>query len=302
MLINAQNLQLLHRGYKAAFQGGLTTAQSIYQNLATVVPSTTGTEEYGWLGQLPGMREWIGDRHIHGLEAHGYAIKNKPFELTVGVPRTSIEDDNYGVYAPLMAEMGRSAAAHPDELVFGLLKTGDEIKCYDGKAFFAADHMVKDAKGKLVARANADLGGSGPAWYVLDTSRVIKPLIFQDRKKPNFVAMTNENDSNVFSKAEYVYGVDSRCNVGFGFWQMAQASNQELTPENLWKAIKAIGARTGDGGRPLGLRATTLVIPSNLEDQAAKLLTADLLATAGGGTETNTLKGRLTSLVSPWLD
>lgn len=303
MLINSQNLQLLQRGFKASFQGGLTGAQSIYQQLATIVPSTTGTEEYGWLGQLPGMREWIGDRHIHGLETHGYAIKNKPFELTVGVPRTAIEDDTYGVYAPLMSEMGRSAGAQPDELVFGLLKTGDSVKCYDDKPFFAADHMVKDAKNKLVAQSNASLAGSGPTWYVLDTSRAIKPLIFQDRKKPNFVSLTNEQDSNVFNQAKYMYGVDSRNNVGFGFWQMAYACNAELTEENLWAAIKAIGGRTGDGGKPLGLRATTLVVPSNLEDKATKLLTADLLVTGGGaGAETNTLKGRLTSLVSPWLD
>lgn len=302
MLINAQNLQLLQRGYRASFQGGLTAAQSIYQQLATVVPSTTGTEEYGWLGQLPGMREWIGDRHIHGLEAHGYAIKNKSFEATVAVPRTAIEDDTYGVYAPLMTELGRSAGAQPDELVFSLLKAGDNVTCYDGKPFFAEDHMVKDAKGKLVAQKNADLGGAEPTWYVLDTTRAIKPVIFQDRKKPNFVSMVGETDENVFSRANYVYGVDSRNNVGFGFWQMAYASNQALTPENLWAAIQAIGGRKGDGGKPLGLRASMLVVPSNLEAQATKLLTADLLAVAGGGTETNTLKGRLSTLVSPWLD
>lgn len=302
MEITSANLKMLRRGYQAAFQGGLTAAQSIYQQLATVVPSTTGTDEYGWLGQLPGMREWIGDRVVHGIEAHGYAIKNKPFELTVGVPRTSIEDDNYGVYTPLMTEMGRSAGAQPDELVFNLLKAGDRVKCYDGKAFFADNHPVKDAAGKMVVQSNADLGGNGPTWYVLDTTRAIKPVIFQDRKKPNFVSLTNENDANVFHQAQYVYGVDVRNNVGFGFWQMAQASNQELTPENLWKAIKAIGGRTGDGNRKLALRATMLVIPSNLEDQAARLLTNDLIALPGGGTENNTLKGRLTSLVSPWLD
>ena len=220
----------------------------------------------------------------------------------MAVPRTAIEDDVYGVYAPMMTELGRSAAAQPDELVFGLLKDGDNVKCYDDKAFFAADHMVKDARGKLVAQKNADLGGSGPTWYVLDTTRAIKPVIFQDRKKPNFVSMVGETDESVFNRANYVYGVDSRNNVGFGFWQMAQASNQELTADNLWAAIQAIGGRTGDGGKPLGLRASLLVVPSNLEAQATDLLTADLLAAAGGGTETNTLKGRLTSLVSPWLN
>lgn len=300
MEITPQNLRNLFVGYRANFQGGLNQAESMYQQLATVVPSTTGSEEYPWLGQLPGMREWIGDRVIHGLETHGYTIKNKPFELTVGVKRTSVEDDTYGIYAPMMTELGRASGAQPDELAFGVLKDGYKLKCYDDKPFFADNHLVKDAKGKDVAQSNMDLGGNGESWYVMDTTRAIKPLIFQDRKKPNFVALTAETDPNVFTKAEYQYGVDSRCNVGFGFWQMAHASNQELTPDNLWKAIKSIEARKGDFGRPLALRATVLVVPPSLQDVANKLLTADLLA-SGGATETNTLKGRLKSMVVPWL-
>ncbi|GAO72676.1 Mu-like prophage major head subunit gpT family protein [Comamonas sp. E6] len=302
MLITPANLKTLFIGYKTAFVGTLGQAASQYQQLATVVPSTTGTEEYGWLGQMPGMREWIAERVVHGLENHGYSIKNKPFELTVAVPKTAIEDDTHGTYTPLMQELGRSAAAHPDELTFGLLKDGVSVKCYDGKPFFAANHPVKNAQGKLESVANADLGGNGPLWFVLDTSRAIKPLIFQDRKKPNFVAMTAETDPNVYSKAQFEYGVDSRCNVGFGFWQMAFASNQPLNADNVWAAINAIEQCKGDGGRPLGLRATTLVVPTSLQRVANKLLTAELVPNADGtATESNDLKDRLKSLVSPWL-
>ena len=302
MLINATNLRNLFTSYKTSFVGGLGQAASQYQPLATVVPSTTGTEEYGWLGSMPGMREWIGERVIHGLEQHGYSIKNKPFELTIAVPRTAIEDDTYGTYNPMMSEMGRATAAHPDELTFGLLKSGDTVKCYDGKPFFADNHIVKSETGKNVAVSNADLGGSGHTWYVMDTTRGIKPLIFQDRKKPNFVAMTAETDPNVFTRGEFVYGVDSRANVGFGFWQMAYASNQELTPDNIWKAINAIEGLKGDHGRPLGLKATTIVVPVQMQRETHKLLTAELLANAAGtATESNDLKGRLTPLVSSWL-
>lgn len=305
MLITPTNLKTLFIGFKANFQGGLGQAESQYQKLCTLVPSTTGTEEYPWLSQIPGMREWIGERAIHALETHGYSIKNKPFELTVAVPRTAVEDDTYGTFAPLMTEMGRAASAQPDQLLFTLLKDGDNTACYDGKAFFAADHMVKNANNKIVAQSNADLGGAGAGedrWYVLDTTRAIKPLIFQDRKKPNFVAMTAETDPNVFSKAQFEYGVDSRCNVGFGFWQMAQASDKALGSANLWKAIKALRTRTGDQGRPLGLRGNLLVVPPSLEDVATKLLANDLVPNeAGTATESNSLKGRLQLLVADWL-
>lgn len=302
MLINTGNLKTLYTGFKTSFMGGLGMAGSQYEAIATVVPSTTSTEEYGWLGQIPGMREWIGERVIHGLESHDYSIKNKPFELTVGVPRTAIEDDKYGVYNPMMQEMGRAAGAHPDELTFGLLKKGDTVKCYDGKPFFAANHPVRNKDGKAEAVSNANLAGNGPMWYVLDDTRAIKPLIFQSRKKPNFVAMTAETDPNVFSKAEFVYGVDARWNVGFGFWQMAYASNQPLTADNVWEAINAIETCKGDGGRPLGLQATTLVVPRQLQRAAKKLLAAELVPNADGtATESNDLKDRLKPLISSWL-
>ena len=302
MLITPSNLKTLFTGFKAVFVGGLNQAPSQYQKLATIVPSTTGTEEYGWLGQMPGMREWIGERIVHGLEAHGYSIKNRKFELTVSVPREAIEDDTYCTFAPLMAELGRVAGAHPDELAFGLLKNGVTLKCYDGKPFFAGDHPVRNATGQLDEVSNVDLGGTGPLWYVMDTSRTIKPVLFQDRKKANLVAMTAETDPNVFSKGQFDYGVDSRCNVGFGFWQMAYASNQDLTADNIWAAISAIEACKGDGGRPLGLQATTLVVPSALQRTAKKLLTADLIPNAAGtATESNDLKERLKLVVSHWL-
>ena len=124
MFINKANLSTLFVAFKAAFAAGFAGLTPIYGRVAMTVPSSTGSEEYGWLGQFPNMREWIGDRVVNGVLAHGYTIKNKPFELTVGVPRAAIEDDQYGVFSPLMTEMGRSAAENPDKLVFNLIKNG----------------------------------------------------------------------------------------------------------------------------------------------------------------------------------
>ena len=107
MLRNAANLTTLGIGFNAAFQGGLTQAEPQYSRIATTVPSTTGENEYGWLGQIPNVREWIGDRVVHGLEASDYTIKNKKFELTIAVSADSIDDDNIGIYGPMFTEMGR---------------------------------------------------------------------------------------------------------------------------------------------------------------------------------------------------
>lgn len=297
MIINQGNLKTLFTAYKAAFQGGLGQAPSQYLEIATVVPSTTGSEEYGWLGSLGSVRKWVGDRVVNGLATYGYTIKNESWELTEGVPRPAIEDDQYGVYTPLMAEMGRAMAANPDQLVYGLLASGLTAKCYDGQAFFSAAHPVVNAAGKTVTQSNLDSGGAGSYWYLFDTSRALKPLIFQDRKAPTFVAKTSDTDDNVFDRNEFVYGADRRCNAGFGFWQMAYASNQALDATNLKAAITAMTARTGDGGRPLGINPTLLVVPSTLEF-AARALVLNALTTGGA---TNELAGRVQMQVSSWL-
>lgn len=303
MLINATNLKTLFTAFNGAFKAGLGQAASQYSQIATTVPSTTASEEYGWLGQLPGLREWLGDRVVHAIGTHGYTIKNRPFELTVGVPRTAIEDDQYGVYTPLMEEMGRAAGAHPDQLVFGLLKDGRTALCYDGQPFFSAAHKVLNDKGKEVNVSNlSDDGGNGASWYVLETRRALKPLIYQSRKAPNFVALTGETDDNVFHQGKFVYGVDARRNAGFGFWQLAHASNKALTADNLMAVITAMETQTGDHGRPLGISPNLLVVPKSLRFDAKRLLENELVPNAAGtATESNVVKGALDLLVADWL-
>jgi phage major head subunit gpT-like protein len=298
MNINAGTLRSLFIAFSAAFRAGLGMAPSNYQRIATVVASTTKSNEYGWLGKFPKMREWLGDRVINGMASHGYTIRNKPFELTVGVDRDDIDDDNIGIYTPMMTELGQSAGEHPDELVFGLLKAGASTLCYDGQNFFDTDHPVLDENGVVQSQSNwNNNSGSGTAWYLLDTSRALKPLIFQERKKPNFVSQTAETDANVFERREYVYGVDSRCNVGFGFWQQAYGSRATLDEAGLVAAYTAMTERKGDHGRTLGVQPTLLVVPPGLKFAAMKLVNASTLANGAD----NVMKGLVEVLADPRL-
>src|SRR5690606_40739469 len=88
----------------------------------------------------------------------------------------------------------------------------------------------------------------GTAWYLLDTSRAIKPLILQTRRAPNMVAMTKLDDEKVFMTDQFRFGVDCRRNVGFSFWQLAYGSRKALSADNLWAAIEAMRAFKADGG------------------------------------------------------
>lgn len=291
MIVNSVALQSIFKGFKTLFNEAFAGTKPTYEKVATVVPSSTKSEEYGWLGAFPRLRKWVGDRVINSLAAHGYTIKNESWEATVEVNREDIEDDAYGVYTPMIKELGRSAATHPDEIVFGLLAKGFTETCYDGQYFFDTDHKDEDgpvqsnkgtkvlsatsysaARAQMMSLLDAKstplgimpnlllvppqleeaarkilyaeqiegttntlkntaellvapwLAANPTAWFLFDTSRAIKPLIFQQRKKPEFVSMDASNDQNVFMKKQYIYGVDCRDNAGFGLWQLAYGS------------------------------------------------------------------------------
>lgn len=145
MVITSQSLQGMKSGFNALFNKAYTETTPQYEKVAMVVPSSGADETYGWLGQLPALREWIGEREIHNLTATGYTIKNKDYELTISVGRNDIADDKIGIYSPLFQEMGVSAKMHPDELIFSLFAAGFTNICYDGTAFFSDKHPLTES-------------------------------------------------------------------------------------------------------------------------------------------------------------
>lgn len=82
-------------------------------------------------------------------------------------------------------------------------------------------NIFKDTAEILVS---TQLAGDNTKWYLLCTTKAVKPFIYQERKKPEFVSLTKSDDTNVFMNKQFLYGVDMRCNVGFSFWQMAYGS------------------------------------------------------------------------------
>ena len=296
MIINRANLSIAFTGFKASFQKAFDGAAIDYGQIVLEVPSSTSQEAYAWLGQTTGFREWVGDRVIQSIKQHDYTIKNRTFENTVSVPREAYEDDQFGIYSPLMAQLGQDSKEHPAELVYDALKNGFTQTCYDGQNFFDTDHPVLNKAGEETSVSNT-AGGSGAPWFLLDTSRVIRPLILQKRKPYNFVSKDKEDDDNVFFKKEYIYGVDARLNVGYGLWQLAYASKQELTAENFNTAYAAMQGMKGDNGRPLGLRPKLLVVPPSLRATAMEIVKAE--RNAAGATNIN--RDVVDVLSTPWL-
>lgn len=307
MIINRANLDTLFASYNAAFRAGLIGMQASSQYMLVAMTANSSTSEgvYPWLGKIPGMKKWVGERVVENLRQHGFAIRNEDYEDTISVDRNSIDDDQYGVYTPMFQALGEAVASHPDELVWPLLKAGFSTLCYDGQNFFDTDHPVLDADGDEASVANTDAdsitGGARQnetPWFLLDLRGTMKPIVFQSRKRAdNIVRMDREDDPNVFMRKEYIYGVDCRDNVGFGLWQKSYGSKRALTGEAYAAARAALLGLKGDYGRPLGIMPTHLVVPPALEEQGREILNAERNA-AGA---TNVWRGTAELQVVPWL-
>lgn len=296
MLITATALQTLRVGFNRQFQDAFDAVPKFKDRIAQTVRSTTASNTYGWMKSLIGLREWIGPRQVDNLSEASYTIVNKHFEKTVGVNRNMIEDDNLSMYSTDFSMMGDGAARLPEELVWNLLKAGFTTNCWDGQFFFDSDHPVLLADGTPSTYANTD-GGAGTPWFLMCTKRPLKPIIYQERKPPNFVAKDKETDENVFELNEFRYGVDTRCNVGYGMPQLAWGSKQTLNAANYKIARAAISGFKADGGGPLGLVPDLLVVPPTLESEGRQLLNSEY----GTGGVTNEWKGTAELVVVPWL-
>ncbi|PIE13821.1 MAG: hypothetical protein CSA70_03650 [Rhodobacterales bacterium] len=283
-------------GFQAIFNNAFKEVDPMWKMIAEEVNSTTSLETYEWLGQIPGMREWIGERYIHRLEEHAYMLKNKKYESTIAVSRDAVADNKLGTYSMAFKGLGEACATHPDELVFSTLAAGFDNVCFDGQNFFDTDHPVV-IDGEETSVSNMQ-DGAGPSWFLLCTSKALNPIFYQNREDPELVSQEDAKSSHhVFMQDELLYGARSRGVAGYSYWQLAFGSKAPLTAENFKAARTAMSSLVGDQGRPLGIVPNLLVVPPALEDDADEIV--KVKRTDGGKDNTNF--GKAEVLMTPWL-
>ena len=134
------------RGLTSRFDIGVKSTTPFYPRICTTVPSSGHDEEYGILGSVPQVREWLADREFHTVRAAKFTIENKKWESSVQVKKDDIDDNRLNMYDPLFADLGKRAARHPDKLLLSdLVVNATTGVCLDGQAFFDTDHSWGDS-------------------------------------------------------------------------------------------------------------------------------------------------------------
>lgn len=139
MDITKTNLDQLKRNFILDFQKGLDFKPGadlgfMYRDF----PSTTAGNFYAWLDKFPGFREWVGERVFNNVASQRFEVLNRHFEDSVSLGMNDIDDDQFGVYGPLVTMMAESWIEKKYGIVIDVL-TSNPL-CFTGKNFFATDH------------------------------------------------------------------------------------------------------------------------------------------------------------------
>ncbi|MFT9018003.1 Mu-like prophage major head subunit gpT family protein [Acetobacter malorum] len=310
MDINIGNINALTATINKSFNKYIETAAPTFGRFTMTIPSTAGENFYPRLAEMPGLREWVGQRVIHRLAAGGFSIKNRTFEETLGIRREDLEDDQFGILSPAIEQLAADAAEMPDKLVYEALEMGVKTACMDGQYYFDTDHQTYNEKGALTGYSNLGVPqgteAAGPAWYLFCTRRPLKPMIYQPRRPFVVTAKTQITAGNVFSGNEFLWGVDGRCNAGLGMYQFAYRSTRPLNGDTFAAALAEMASQRRKDGSPYGIRPDLLVVPQNLESAGRQLLNGDMVPVEAPDGKTwipgaNVWKGACDLLVAPRL-
>jgi phage major head subunit gpT-like protein len=134
MDLNRGNMDSMFTGFNQQFKAAFALGSVDYRQFSMEIPVGTSIIEFPFLEQFSGMREWIGPRQIKNVSSKKLAVVQRKFEDTVGIPVESVEDDQYGLYGPIVGQMGVNAGNLWGQLSFeALCANGAWL---DGAAFF----------------------------------------------------------------------------------------------------------------------------------------------------------------------
>lgn len=134
MDINRTNMNALFTGYNQSFKDAFGLAPNTHEKFSMVITGAQPIMEYPFLESFAGMREWLGPRQIKNVSSKKLTVTEKPYEDTVGVKARDIETDRYGVYTPIVSQMGLNAGKLWDDLAYSALAGNGTW--LDGAAFF----------------------------------------------------------------------------------------------------------------------------------------------------------------------
>lgn len=142
-------------GFHAAFMSQLESGEpDPVAGIAREMPSGNAVESIKFMGGVPGLREWKGDRRLHDRQAYKIDIVNRDWEDGISVHQNNIKDDTLGLFADDVADMVKACRTHRYDLMVDTLTNGFDGAnsdignglCFDDGFFFDTAHPLGNGR------------------------------------------------------------------------------------------------------------------------------------------------------------
>lgn len=120
------------------------------------------SEDYPWLGAVPAMTKWEGERTITELRSSKVTIVNDDWSTAIEFRRKDLRRDKTPQIRARVADLASRVAMHPEYLLTQLLTVNGNA--YDGVTFFATNHAVGNSGtiNNKVLTTDGAAGGAAP--------------------------------------------------------------------------------------------------------------------------------------------
>ena len=143
------------RGINSAVDAGASAAfiasfrmyeqNDLFAEIGTIERTQKGEARIPFLWYPPRMREWVGERLVGSLDGGMHIIPTRTYEATVAVPRTAVEDDQYGAIERAARGLASEFFRFLHESYINILQNGATLTTFDGQPLLTANPNTRGA-------------------------------------------------------------------------------------------------------------------------------------------------------------
>ncbi len=145
----ANQLVYANRQYRAHFVQELESGRAEWEPFLKALMMEFGSTGKGishsFTDALKGLEEWIDDREMTKLGEQTFFVENKSYAGGVEIDRDDLEDDLLGQLIHRIRDLATKYWLHRIKELETLLNAGYLTTIWDGKKFFANDHVLADS-------------------------------------------------------------------------------------------------------------------------------------------------------------
>lgn len=127
------------------------------RQISSVFTTDQEMEEYPWIGQVPNLRKWEGERTVQQLRSDKITLVNDEYETTIEFRVKDLRRDKTTQMQSRVLDLATRVATFPDKLITNLITANGNA--YTGSAYFGT-HVVGKS-GNIVNAMTS--GGDGLA-------------------------------------------------------------------------------------------------------------------------------------------